>query len=85
VAIVFFAPAVLLGTLSAALVIQMGGTVLLAMLAYSIGGAVGIFGLAMVVYIRSLARDGAMQSVSLAWPVGHAAQGGTISMVPQQD
>jgi hypothetical protein len=55
------------------------------MLAYAIGGALGILGLAMVVYFRSMARDGAAQTVSLSWPIGTAAQGGAISMVPQQD
>jgi hypothetical protein len=85
VAIVFFAPAVLLGAICAALVVHLGGAVLLAMLAYAVGGALGVLGLAFVAYHRSVARDRKGQALTFSWPVGHAAQGGPISMVPQQD
>ena len=84
-AIVYFAPAVLLGAISAAVVLHMGGTVLLATLAYAVGGALGILGLALVAYHRSAAREREGQAVTFAWPIGNAAQGGPISMVPQRD
>lgn len=84
-AIVFFAPAVLFGAICAAFVVLMGGTALLAVLSYAVGGALGILGLALVSYYCSVARDQSGQAGSFAWSMGDAAQRGSISMVPQQD
>ena len=84
-AIVFFAPALLIGALCAAFVMHTGGTALLAMLSYAVGGALGILGFAFVAYHRSVATEQEGQTATFSWPVGDAAKGGNISMMPQQD